>query len=432
MVWLESFGRVQKGEFASVDERLIGTQNLLPYGNGRSYGDTCLPPENGATIKFRPQPLIQFQADTGILIADAHASLSDIILNCAPLGWFVPITPGTKYVTLGGAIANDVHGKNHHVRGSFGAHVLWFDLARSDGQVLRCSPTTNANFFAATIGGMGLTGLISRAAVQMMKVASVNIAETTKPFASLPDYFDLSEAADRDNEYAVAWIDQLAGGKSAGRGLLFAGNHANEGEFNPHREKPRVSVPFVPPFNMLNGLSVRAFNIAYRAAKSRKLGPSVTHYDPFFYPLDMVGNWNRFYGPRGLHQHQSVIPFGAAQAAIPAMLQKTRDAGQVSFLTVLKRFGEMKSPGILSFARPGYTLTLDFPHKGASTLALLNELDAMTIDAGGAVNPYKDSRMPARIFEQSFPNWKGLEALRDPQFLSGFWARTALVLDGKR
>ncbi len=431
MVWLESFGRVQKGEFASVDERLISTQSLLPFGNGRSYGDTCLPPENGAAIKFRPQPLIQFQSETGILIADAHASLSDIILHCGPQGWFIPVTPGTKYVTLGGAIANDVHGKNHHVRGSFGVHVLWFDLVRSDGQVLRCSPISNTTFFAATIGGMGLTGLISRAAIQMMKVASVNITETTKPFASLTDYFNFAESADRDNEYAVAWIDQLAGGKSAGRGLLFAGNHASEGEFVPHRLKPRVSVPIVPPINVLNGLSVRAFNTAYRAAKSRKPGPATTHYNSFFYPLDMVGNWNRFYGPRGLHQHQSVIPFEAARAIIPAMLQKTRDAGQVSFLTVLKRFGDVKSPALLSFAKAGYTLTLDFPHKGASTLALLNELDAMTIDAGGAVNAYKDSRMPARIFEQSFPNWCELEALRDPQFMSGFWARTAMVLGGK-
>ena len=431
MVWLESFGRVQKGEFGSVDERLTGNQNLLPFGNGRSYGDTCLPPEAGATIKFRPKPLIQFQSESGVLIADAHASLSDIIPHCGPQGWFIPVTPGTKYVTLGGAIANDVHGKNHHLRGSFGAHVLWFDLTRSDGQVLRCSVSENAKLFAATIGGMGLTGLISRAAIQMMKVSSVNITETTKPFSSLPEYFDLAEAADRDNEYAVAWIDQLAGGKSAGRGLLFAGNHASEGAFTPHRLTPRISVPFVPPLNMLNGLSLRVFNTAYRAAKSRKLGPATTHYDPFFYPLDMVGNWNRFYGPRGLHQHQSVIPFDTAQVIIPAMLQKTRDAGQVSFLTVLKRFGDVKSPAILSFARAGYTLTLDFPHKGASTLALLNELDAMTIDAGGAVNPYKDSRMPARVFEQSFPNWRELEALRDPQFLSGFWARTALVLTGK-
>jgi FAD/FMN-containing dehydrogenase len=431
MVWLESFGRVQKGEFTSVDERLIGNQNLLPFGNGRSYGDTCLPPENGAAIKFRPKPLIQFQADTGVLIADAHASLSEIILHCGPLGWFIPVTPGTKYVTLGGAIANDVHGKNHHLRGSFGAHVLWFDLARSDGQVFRCSDHENAKLFAATIGGMGLTGLISRAAIQMMKVPSVNITETTKPFSSLPEYFGLAEAADRDNEYAVAWIDQLAGGKGAGRGLLFAGNHASEGAFTPHRLSPRVSVPFVPPLNVLNRLSVRVFNTAYRAAKSSRLRQENTHYDPFFYPLDMVGNWNRFYGPRGLHQHQSVIPLDAAQTIIPAMLQKTRDAGQVSFLTVLKRFGDVKSPAILSFARAGYTLTLDFPHKGASTLALLNELDAMTIDAGGAVNPYKDSRMPPRVFEQSFPKWRELEALRDPQFLSGFWARTALVLAGK-
>lgn len=352
--------------------------------------------------------------------------LSDIILHCGPSGWFLPVTPGTKHVTLGGAIANDVHGKNHHLSGSFGCHVEWLDLARSDGVTRRCSLRENPDLFSATIGGMGLTGHISRAAIRLMKVPGVNVAEKVTPFASLDGYFDLAEQADETNEYAVAWIDQSAGGAAAGRGLLFTGNHV-EGPFVPHG-RAILGVPFTPPVSALNGLSVRVFNTLYRFAKGRDPRVKTTHYNPFFYPLDGVANWNRLYGPRGLHQHQSVIPFVAARRIIPQLLQVSRDAGQASFLTVLKRFGSVRSPGILSFSRPGYTLTLDFPHRGKKTLQLLDMLDAMTVGCGGSVNPYKDSRMSPRTFRESFPEWQRVEALRDPAFLSAFWARTAMKL----
>lgn len=421
---LESFGRVHRGPF-HVSEHVPAKGPVLPFGNGKSYGDSCLPAASGTAITVGTGT-INFDAASGLLEAGAGTLLADIILYCGPLGWFLPVTPGTKHVTLGGAIANDVHGKNHHLSGSFGCHVEWLDLTGSDGLTRRCSPRENPDLFSATIGGMGLTGHISQAMIRMMKVPGVNVAEQVMPFASLDAYFDLAEEADAENEYAVAWIDQLATGAGAGRGLLFAGNHV-ESEFKPHG-RTKLAVPFAPPFSVLNGLSVRAFNTLYRFAKGRKSGINTTHYDPFFYPLDGVSNWNRLYGPLGLHQHQSVIPFDVARRLIPQLLQVSRDAGHASFLTVLKRFGTMRSPGILSFARPGYTLTLDFPHRGQKTLDLLDMLDAMTVGCGGAVNPYKDNRMSPQTFALSFPEWRRLEALRDPAFMSGFWARTAMKL----
>jgi FAD/FMN-containing dehydrogenase len=421
---LESFGRVHRGTFAVLSAPSAGVQ--LSFGNGKSYGDSCLPPKSGTAIIAAQKSSISFDAVSGLLEASANTSLADIILHAGPLGWFLPVTPGTKHVTLGGAIANDVHGKNHHSRGSFGCHVEWLELTRSDGPLLVSSANENPELFSATIGGMGLTGHMSRAAIRMMKVPGVNVAETATPFGSIDAYFDVAERMDGDNEYSVAWIDQLASGKDAGRGLLFTGNHT-DGAFVPHKSS-KIGVPFVPPINALNGLSVRAFNTLYRFAKGRKTGVKTTHYDPFFYPLDGVANWNRLYGPRGLHQHQSVIPFDAARRVIPQMLQVSRDAGHASFLTVIKRFGDVRSPGVLSFARPGYTLTLDFPHRGKATLQLLDMLDAMTIGCGGAVNPYKDSRMSAATFAASFPAWRRLDALRDPAFLSGFWQRTAMLL----
>jgi FAD/FMN-containing dehydrogenase len=425
MVKLTSFGRVASGAFepATLPANQDSGDHFLAYGNGRSYGDSCLPTNHGKVILSDASSVEYFDQQTGVLIAQSGITIADIILQCGPKNWFVPVTPGTKFVTLAGAIANDVHGKNHHGRGSFGCHVVWLDLLRSDGKTYRCSPHENADLFAATIGGMGLTGWISRAAIQLMKVPGCNILEQTIPFQSLDAYFDLAEEADLTNEYAVGWLDQLS---SSGRGLLFAGNHT-EGAFRPHKSA-KLSVPFVPPFSLLNGLSVRAFNTLYRAAKSRKLAAHETHYDPFFYPLDMINHWNRLYGPRGLHQHQSVIPFDAARTVIPALLEQSRREGQVSFLTVIKRFGDIASPALLSFARPGYTLTLDFPHKGQTTLALLETLDRMTIECGGAVNPYKDSRMSPATFAASFPNWQRMESMRDPHFMSAFWARTARVL----
>lgn len=401
--------------------------SLLAYGNGRSYGDSCQS-DGGAAVDMRAlNRIIAFDPRTGLLEAEAGAMLSDVIAFAGPQGFFPQVVPGTQFVTLGGAIANDIHGKNHHRRGSFGAHVAALTLLRSDGRTRRCSPSEFPQLFAATVGGMGLTGLILSASIRLMPVASLRIRETATPFGSLAEYFDLAEAADAANEYAVAWLDQLAGGARAGRGILFAGNHAESGGRAVEPAAPRLAVPFQPPVTVLNRPFLRLFNAAYRFAK-RRAGGGSSSYRSFFFPLDGVGGWNRLYGPRGLFQHQSVLPFAGACETVERMLAETRAAGQGSFLTVLKRFGAMRSPGLLSFPRPGYTLTLDFPNRGAPTLDLLSRLDAITVEAGGAVNPYKDARMSPATFAASFPGWVALEALRDPAMMSGFWRRTAMRL----
>jgi len=434
MTVLESFGRIfpPTGAVVGAAEAMVRLRggmvepgSLLAYGNGRSYGDTCLN-AGGALVDMRAMNrILSFDPLSGVLEAEAGVLLSDIIAYAAPHGFFPQVVPGTQFITLGGAIANDVHGKNHHRRGTFGRHVEQLSLMRSDGKIHDCSPEGNAHLFAATIGGMGLTGIIVSARIRLMRVPSLDVRERVIPFRDLDEFFDLIEEADQANEYAVAWIDQLARERSAGRGLLMTGNHADKGAHVAVPAADLLSVPFQPPINLISRPMLKVFNRVYRVVKGRTRGTRHTSCQNFFFPLDGVGHWNRLYGPQGLFQHQSVLPEETARLAIPELLTAAKRAGQGSFLTVLKRFGAVRSPGLMSFPRPGYTLTLDFPNRGAATLALLSELDAITLDARGAVNPYKDARMTPEVFAASFPNWEALEAMRDPAFMSGFWARTA-------
>lgn len=432
-----SFGRIRRQKRNSLPFERLNTSsgiasdkraNLLAFGNGRSYGDSCHN-DRGLLIAMRDHSrIICVDKNDGIVEAESGTTLEELIAAIAPFGFFLPVTPGTKFVTLGGAIANDVHGKNHHLRGTFGCHVESFRLLRSDGEIFTCSPSENEALFRATIGGMGLTGIIVSARIRLMKVGSLDIIEKIIPFNNLEHYFDIAEANDAENEYAVAWLDQLASGDKTGRGVLITGNHADNENFQLKKRSFSPSVPFEMPFSMLNRFSLKAFNLAYFKAKSGKSAPHLTGMDSFFYPLDSVKHWNRLYGRAGLFQHQSVIPFETARPAIASLLKAASEAGQVSFLTVLKRFGSIGSPGILSFPRPGYTLTLDFPNKGIKTLQLLDRLDAITIDHGGRVNPYKDHHMSAASFKQGYAQWPLLETLRDPAVCSDFWYRTALAV----
>lgn len=432
---IESFGRVNRNiartSIAAVEAiGLFGAgssagKSFLPYGNGRSYGDTCLI-ENGRHIDMRTMNrVLNLDLETGLCTAEPGLILGDLIAQLYGTGWFVPVVPGTQFVTLGGALANDIHGKNHHHCGTFGAHIMSFALARSDGSLMRCNRSENAEFFAATIGGMGLTGIVTEVTLQLQKVSAHSIRQRSIPFASLDGYFELIESEGENHEYAVAWIDQLASGKHFGRGLLLLGDHA-EAEA-PLRKGVKLAVPFQPPVSVLNAASLKLFNLAYLSAGTRKTGDRLVGAQSFFFPLDSVKNWNRLYGPKGLFQHQSVIPTDAAREIIPLLLHATHEAGEASFLTVLKKFGTMASPGLLSFPRSGHTLTLDFPNRGPRTLALLDRLDALVLRAGGAVNPYKDARMSAAVFKASFANWQELEALRDPAIVSDFWTRTVLT-----
>ena len=432
---ISSFGRVDRhvprkavsamDALAQFQSGKVLEKSCLPYGNGRSYGDSCLT-ATGSHIDMRAMnQIISFDQSTGVLTAEPGVILGHLIAQLHETGWFPAAVPGTQFVTLGGALANDIHGKNHHGKGTFGNHVLSFKLARSDGSVTICSRTENADLFAATIGGMGLTGIVTELTMQLAKVSAHAVRQRTMPFDSLDGYFDLIETEGDNNEYAVAWIDQLATGKNFGRGLMLLGDHA-ENEL-PARNGLKLAVPFQPPLNVLNSLSLKLFNAAYNWAGKRKTGDKIVSAQSFFFPLDAVKNWNRLYGPHGLFQHQSVIPLEASREIIPAMLRATHDAGEASFLTVLKKFSDIASPGLLSFPRPGHTLTLDFSNRGKQTLALLEKLDNLVLQGGGVVNPYKDARMSAKMFKASFTNWRALETQRDPAILSDFWTRTALT-----
>ena len=392
----------------------------LAYGQGRSYGDVCLNKDGILLDTYHLDHFIEYDRVNGILRCEAGVNLDSIIQLVVPHGWFLPVTPGTKYVSVGGAIANDVHGKNHHKAGTFGQHVLRFELIRSDGQHLICSPEENSELFHATIGGLGLTGLITWAEFSLKKIPGNKIEQETIRFNNLKEFFELSDNSDQDWEYTVAWVDCLASGEQLGRGLFMRGNHCASTKKYKHKT-PRLAVPFNAPGFLLNKYTVKAFNYLYFNRPLKQHG--ITDIEPFFYPLDKISFWNRLYGKRGFMQYQCVIPPQHREAAMQEMLTSIANSGQASFLSVLKVFGDIQSPGLLSFPRAGVTLALDFPNRGQTTLDLLNQLDEITLKFNGAVYPAKDARMSRKAFQQYFPNWKHFEQFIDPHFSSSFWRR---------
>jgi FAD/FMN-containing dehydrogenase len=400
-------------------------KTILPYGLGRSYGDSCLN-DGGVLLQTRwMNKFISFDKSTGVLSCEAGTTLDEILQLTVPCGWFLPTTPGTRFVTMGGAIANDVHGKNHHRAGTFGCHVRRFELRRSDGETLLCSTGENPEWFHATIGGLGLTGLITWAEFQLRAIDSGFIQMESIKFGNLTEFFAISEDSDRDFEYTVAWIDALACGASLGRGIFMRGNHAAKSPTHGlivHGGQ-KLEVPVDAPNFLLNPVTVRGLNFAYYQKQQIKVKRSVVHYDPFFYPLDAIGKWNRIYGRRGFFQYQSVVPFTDGPEVSREMLSRIGRSGQASFLTVLKTFGRVTSPGMLSFPRPGITLALDFPNNGQPTMKLFAELDEIVRSAGGRIYPAKDARMSAQDFQDAYPQWKSFARYIDPRFSSSFWRR---------
>jgi FAD/FMN-containing dehydrogenase len=402
----------------------VGSQPMLPLGNARSYGDSCL---NDGGILLAARGLDHFMAfdpATGVLTCEAGVLFSEILDLVVPQGWFLPVTPGTRFVTVGGAIGNDVHGKNHHRAGSFGHHVLAFELLRTDGSRLLCSPDENPEWFDATIGGLGLTGVVTWATIQLRRVAGPWMSTESHRFANLDAFFDLSRASDRDYEYTVSWIDCAARGKALGRGLFSRGNHAPASpDRRPAASSRHLSMPMTPPISLVNPLSLRAFNQLYYHRQRKPVVHATTHYEPFFYPLDGIAQWNRMYGPRGFLQYQCVVPPEASEVTMAELVRTIAEGGGGSFLAVLKQFGERPSRGLLSFPRPGATLALDFPNGGAPTFALLDRLDAIVDGVGGAVYPAKDARMSGERFRRYFPRWESFTRFIDPGMSSSFWRR---------
>lgn len=396
-----------------------GPRPGLAYGMGRSYGDVCLNPKGTLWVTTGLDHFIAFDDGTGRLVCEAGVLLRDIQRLVIPRGWMLPVTPGTQLVTVGGAIANDVHGKNHHVCGSFGDHVLRLTLVRTDGEVIQCGPNERPDWFAATVGGLGLTGVITQAEIQLRRVAGPWLDTETVPYASLGEFFQLADDSEASWEHTVSWVDCNTGG---GRGLFMRANPTDVGD-RPAPQRRQLTMPFVPPVSLVNRLSLRFFNLAYYHLKKRQAGRAIAHYEPFLYPLDNLLEWNRMYGPKGFFQYQCVVPREVGQDAVYAMLKQIARSGDGSFLAVLKTFGNRQPVGMLSFPQPGVTLALDFPNRGERTHKLFERLDAIVREAKGRLYPAKDARMPKALFEAGYLRLGEFMKYRDPGISSGLSRR---------
>lgn len=398
-----------------------GAHPGVAYGMGRSYGDACLNPEGTLWLTTALDHFIAFDDNSGRLVCEAGVLLRDIQRLAIPRGWMLPVTPGTQLVTVGGAIANDVHGKNHHVLGSFGDHVQSLALVRTDGEVIQCGPNERPDWFAATVGGLGLTGVITQAEIQLRRVDGPWLDTETLAYANLSEFFQLADDSEEGWEHTVSWIDCITGG--GGRGVFMRGNPATDVGQRSVPKARQLAMPIVPPASLVNPLSLRLFNMAYYHLKKWRAGRATAHYEPFFYPLDNVLEWNRMYGPKGFFQYQSVVPREVGQDAVQAMLQAIARSGDGSFLAVLKTFGHRQPVGMLSFPQPGVTLALDFPNRGDRTRQLFERLDAIVREAGGRLYPAKDARMPRELFEAGYPRLAEFKKYRDAGISSGLSRR---------
>ncbi|MFA6036680.1 MAG: FAD-binding oxidoreductase [Legionellales bacterium] len=409
---------------ATMDQLKQTYGSTLAFGNGRSYGDSCLAASGHVLQTTFLNRFVSADWQTGIIQAESGITLQEILQVAIPNGWFLPVTPGTQYVTLGGALANDVHGKNHHVRGTFGCHVRKFNLVRSDQAEITCSPSENSELFAATIGGLGLTGIIAWVELQLMPIQSSMIQTTTIRFNSLEEFFSLSQELDAQHEYSVAWVDCVAKDQTLGRGIFIVGNHAHTGELTVSKAR-KISIPLTPPISMINQLTLRAFNKAYYHAHASIRKEKNIAYESFFYPLDRILNWNRLYGCKGFQQYQCVIPEKNAKAAIHELLTVIAKSNQGSFLAVLKRCGAPISPGLMSFPMPGVSLALDFPQNNHLE-NLFACLDAIVRENQGRLYPAKDAHMSGEDFRRFYPQWEKVAMLQDPSLDSLFWRRVIL------
>jgi FAD/FMN-containing dehydrogenase len=430
---LQSWGRYRRVAQHGVEQHWrdailpsASPRALLPYGQGRSYGDVAQNTDGVLVRTHKLDRFIAFDAERGVLRIEAGARLCDILALTAPRGWYLPVVPGTQFVSVGGAIANDVHGKNHHRAGTFGCHVLCLELLRSDGTRLRCSPDENAEWFAATVGGMGLTGLVTWAELALKRIPGTSVDVQTMPCTSFAEFVSLCDASDATHEHTVAWFDCFSYRDESFRGLFTRANYAPG---SPPPASPIGAVPFTPPIGLVQRTAMKAFNLAYFKAGMRRA--NVTErlpLDRFLYPLDRVDHWNRLYGPRGFLQLQCAIPAAQAQEGIGALLEAIAASRQGSFLAVLKRFGAQRSPGILSFPIEGTTLALDFPCNGDQTLRLFDVLHGIVREHGGRMYPAKDACMSAADFDAGYPGWRRMLPFVDPGFGSDLWRRVTAGL----
>lgn len=389
----------------------------ISRGLGRSYGDAALNRDSGVISHTRLNRFLSFDASAGLLECEAGVSFREIVEHFLPRGFFPPVTPGTKFVTLGGAIAADVHGKNHHCDGTIANFIHDFQLLAPTGELLTCSPRENADAFWATIGGMGLTGIILSARMGLRRVETSYVSVDYQKAEDLEAALAAFAETDAAYQYSVAWIDCLAAGKALGRALLIRGNHAKAGALPSHIRQPlgvprrtQWNVPWDFPSGALTPFSARAFNALYYASH-RNAANQIAHFESFFYPLDRIHNWNRIYGRRGFVQYQAALPLDGGRAGLLHLLERLRKSGRSSFLAVLKRLGK-SNPGLISFPREGYTLALDLPVQ-AGLADFLHELDAIVLRHGGRVYLAKDSALHSDSFAAMYPKLGEFRAIRE-------------------
>lgn len=385
----------------------------IARGMGRCYGDASLADVIYSTTKHNL--ILDFDPETGMICCQSGITLKELLDVFVPKGWFLPVTPGTKYITVGGALASDVHGKNHHVAGCFGDHVSCFDLILADGNKISCSPSEHVEVFNATRGGMGLTGFIDTITFKLKKIESSYIKQRQIKAKNLDEILSLFDTY-KSYTYSMAWIDCLKGGKNFGRSIMMMGEHASIQELSDKEKKQplhcgkgtKINMPLNLPAFILNNLSVKSFNWLFYHKNFQKNMENTVHYDSFFYPLDSILHWNRMYGKGGFVQYQFVIPIHKSEEGLKKILESIRKKGWGSFLTVLKLFGKQDS--LISFPIEGYTLALDFPIK-RGLFSFLDELDEVVLELGGRIYLSKDARMKADTFWKSYPNSKEFLAI---------------------
>lgn len=391
---------------ADVLAHMANNNHCIPFGNGRSYGDSAL--NFNIIHSINNNLILEFDPIDGILHCQSGVLLNKILETIVPKGWFLAVTPGTKYITIGGAIASDVHGKNHHVAGSFSETVISYRLAMPDGNVIHCSHTENIELFRATCGGMGLTGVILDVKIQLLPIQSSFIDQIIIRTGDLKETFDAFESH-KGVAYSVAWIDCLARKRQLGRSLLTVGEHVTEGEL-VYKNKLKLTIPVDFPSFILNNLSVKTFNTLYYVKAKKKNTQQQVTLDSFFYPLDAIGRWNRVYGRNGFTQYQFVLPKDSSYEGLTQVLKIVAASGKGSFLAVLKLFGKGNS-NYLSFPKEGYTLALDFKIE-SDLFVLFDKLDKIVLDYGGRFYLAKDCRVSQRVFEKDYPDIEKFRQLR--------------------
>jgi decaprenylphospho-beta-D-ribofuranose 2-oxidase len=395
-----------------VDEVVAALQEsadttLLARGAGRSYGDVALN-GNGRVLRTIGMTAIYgFEPATGVISVAPGVSFGQLLRQFAPHGWIPPVTPGTQFATIGGAIANDVHGKNHDTDGSFGDHLLWFDLALADGSVQRINVESSPELFAATVGGIGLTGIITRATFRMRRVPGPTLLVRERRLRDLEEYLDALAEARGLHHYSVGWIDGVATGRRLGRGILETADHIEDKATGTARHTIRM--PFDLPSRTINSMTVNLFNRLYYQRVPARGRERRLDLERFFYPLDAIIDWNRMYGRAGFVQFQCVVPDAEARRAIRKLLERITASGRGSFLAVIKTLGRA-GRGLLSFPRPGVTLALDFP-RTPGIAEFLTSLHEVTLEHGGRIYLAKDSCVTARQFQQMYPRSAAFQAI---------------------